>query len=94
MTAPGPVNEVLAERARQLAAQFPARTHERRAAAALWIALATTSTTRTARRALAGFASPDTQAIASALLDDWERLITTGGHDREQQTEDPPAPGQ
>ena len=73
MTAAGVANEVLAERAHQLAAQFPARTHERRAAAALWVALLTTSTTRTARRALAGFASPDTRAIATVLLDDWER---------------------
>jgi hypothetical protein len=73
MTAAAAVSQQLAERARQLALEYPPRTHERRAAAALWVALATTTTTRTARRALAGFASPDTQAIAAALLDDWER---------------------
>jgi len=69
---PQATNEQLAERARQLAIQYPPRTGERRAAAALWAALSTTRTTAGAIRALAGFASPDTRAVAAALLDRWE----------------------
>jgi len=78
---PQATNEQLAERARQLAIQYPPRTRERRAAAALWAALSTTRTTAGAIRALAGFASPDTRAVAAALIDCWERQEpTTGGN--------------
>lgn len=81
MTAAAGVNELLAERARQLAREYPPRTHERRAAAALYAALITTRTPASARRALAGFASPVARSVATALLDTWaddRPLITTG----------------
>jgi len=58
----------LADRARQLAEQHPPRTPERRAAAALYVALTTTRTADAARRALATFGDPPTRAAAMALL--------------------------
>jgi hypothetical protein len=68
------VNELFAERAFQLAREHAPRSHARRAAAALWVALATTRTPAGARRALR-FASPDTRAVAAALLDVWEAQL-------------------
>ena len=44
------------------------RTSQRRAAAALYVALTETSTIDGARRALAGFAAPDVEAAALELL--------------------------
>ena len=72
MTAVAGVNELLAERAARLAREYAPRTHERRAAAALYAALVTTRTPAAARRALAGFATPVAQSVAAALLDAWE----------------------
>ena len=62
----------LADRARQLAEQHPPRTPERRAAAAVYVALTTTRTTEAARRAL-GFADPVTRAAAAKLLEELDR---------------------
>jgi hypothetical protein len=62
----------LADRARQRARQHPARTPERRAASALYVALTTTKTADAARRALA-FTDPATRLAAVALLDELER---------------------
>jgi hypothetical protein len=59
----------LRERARQIAAQLPARTPERRAAAACWAALSTTGGIDAARRALTTFGSARTQADAAALIE-------------------------
>jgi hypothetical protein len=61
-------NKQLAEAARQAAEQHPARTPERRAAAALWVALGDTKTPSAARTALGTFADPQTTADATALL--------------------------
>lgn len=58
----------LAELARIEAERYPARSPERRAAAALWTALITTKTVGAARSALAGFAAPDVRAAALDLL--------------------------
>lgn len=52
------------------------RTPERRAAAALWTALTTTSTLNGARNALPGFTTAQTAAAALELLD---RLTATEG---------------
>jgi len=60
-------NERLAELARERAARYPSRTPERRAAAALYVALADTRTPEGARRALS-FASQSVRADALALL--------------------------
>lgn len=61
-------NEQLAELARARAERHPPRTPERRAAAALYIALADTRTLDAARRALSTFGTPQTRADATALL--------------------------
>ncbi len=66
----------LADRARQLAEQHPARTPERRAAAALYVALTTTKTTDAARRALGTFGDLATRAAAAALLGQLEQETT------------------
>ncbi len=58
----------LADRARQLAREYAPRTPERRAAAALYVALTTTKTTDAARRALTTFGDPATRAAARELL--------------------------
>lgn len=58
----------LAELARLEAERHPPRTRERRAAAALWAALVTTSTASAARSALAGFATAEACADALDLL--------------------------
>lgn len=60
--------EQLAELARQAAEQHPPRSAERRAAAALWVALTDAATIAAAKRALAGFASPEVEAAAIQLL--------------------------
>jgi hypothetical protein len=65
-------NADLAERARQLAGQYMPRTPERRAAAALYVALADTKTPDGARRALA-FADKTTRTDALVLLRMFER---------------------
>jgi hypothetical protein len=57
-------NADLTSRARQLAMQHPPRTPERRAAAAVYVALTTTKTTDAARRALGTFGDPQTRAAA------------------------------
>lgn len=49
--------------------RFPPRTRERRAAASLAVALADTKTIDAAKRALATFTDPRTQADALDLLD-------------------------
>ena len=66
---PGPGNAGLAARARQAAEQHPARTPERRAAAAGWVVLSGTKSLDSARRALRTFGSARTQADAAGLLD-------------------------
>ena len=66
---PGPGNAGLAARARQAAEQHPARTPERRAAAACWVVLSGTKSLDSARRALLIFGSARTQADAAGLLD-------------------------
>lgn len=58
----------LAEFARLEAEQHEPKTPERRAAAALWTSLITTSTVDGARSALAGFAAPDVADDALRLL--------------------------
>jgi hypothetical protein len=59
--------EQLAELARLEAERHPARTPERRAAAALWVSLITTKTVDSARSALV-FAPLEVQADALRLL--------------------------
>lgn len=66
-------NECLAEMARDRAGRYPPRTPERRAAAALYVALADTRTPDTARRALSTFGTPQTRADALALLRELEQ---------------------
>ena len=66
-------NDTLAARAADLAEAHPARTPGRRAAAALYIALATTKTPDSARRALGTLRDPDTRAAAAGLLGQLER---------------------
>lgn len=63
----------LAERAAKVAAQYPPRTPERRAAAALHVALATTKTTGAARRALGTVRDSEARLAALALLGQLER---------------------
>jgi hypothetical protein len=63
----------LADRARRLAAQHPPRTPERRAAAAVYVAL---TTTEAARKALATFGDPVTRAAAATLLGELTREDT------------------
>jgi hypothetical protein len=46
----------------------PPRSPERRAAAALWVALTDTGTIAAARRALSGFATPEVERAAVELL--------------------------
>jgi predicted short-subunit dehydrogenase-like oxidoreductase (DUF2520 family) len=58
----------LADLARAEAERYPPRTPERRAAAALWVALTDTKSIDAARRALEGFAAPHVQADALELL--------------------------
>ena len=58
----------IAELAFAEAERYPARSAERRAAAALWTALITTKSVDAARSALAGFAAPDVLADAVELL--------------------------
>ena len=53
--------------------QHPARTPGRRAAAALYVALATTKTPDSARRALGTIRDADTRAAAAELLGQLER---------------------
>jgi hypothetical protein len=65
-------NERLAEMARERAEDHPPRTPERRAAAALYVALDTTRTPGAARRAL-DFADDATRNGALALLRMLER---------------------
>jgi hypothetical protein len=50
------------------AEQHPARTPERRAACHLWSALITSPTVDAARKAIATFGEPETQADAEQLL--------------------------
>ena len=64
----------LAELAFAEACRHPVRSPARRAAAALWTALCTTSTLNGARNALPGFTTPETAAAALALMD---RLAAT-----------------
>jgi len=66
---PASSNAVLRARARHIAQQLPARTPERRAVVACWIALSDTSSLDSARRALRTFGSERTQADAAAILD-------------------------
>jgi hypothetical protein len=66
----------LADRARQLTRQYPPRTPERRAAAAVYVALTTTRTTDAARRALGTFGDPSARTDAAALLSQIEQEIT------------------
>ena len=66
----------LADRARQIAGRYPPRTPERRAAAAVYVALTTTKTTEAARKALATFGDAATRADAVALLSQIEQEIT------------------
>lgn len=63
-------NDQLADRARQLAETHPPRTPGRRAAVAVFVALTTSRTPDAARRALATFGTPQTQADARRLLDE------------------------
>ncbi len=56
-------------RAGQIARQLPARTPERRAVAACWVALSGASSLDAARRALCTFGSEQVQADAAAILD-------------------------
>lgn len=72
MTVPG-TNEALADWACQLVQSHPPRTPERRAAAACWTALITTSTIRAAHQALSTFSDPGTRAAAAVLLGKLER---------------------
>jgi hypothetical protein len=65
---PGGSNDALRERARQVADEHPARSPERRAAAACWAVLCTTPTVDAARKALADFGSERTQTDAADLL--------------------------
>jgi hypothetical protein len=65
-------NEHLVELAREHTERYAPRTPERRAAAALYIALTTTKTPDAARRALATFGTPQTRADARGLLDQLE----------------------
>jgi hypothetical protein len=69
-------NAVLADRAVRLGRQHPPRTPGRRAAAAVYVALATTKTTEAARKALATFADPVTRAAAATLLSQIEQEIS------------------
>jgi hypothetical protein len=62
-------NAVLADAAIRLGRQHPPRTPGRRAAAAVYVALATTKTTEAARKALATFGDPVTRAAAVTLLE-------------------------
>lgn len=73
----------LTEQVRAEAEQHPARSPERRAAAALWTALITTKSVGAARSALAGFAAPDVLADAVELL---HRLAATAATATEQET--------
>jgi hypothetical protein len=68
-------NERLADLARERAGRYPPRTPERRAAAALYVALDTTKTPDAARRALE-FADKATRTDALALLRILERETT------------------
>jgi hypothetical protein len=63
-----PSNAVLADRARAEAERHPARTPERRAAAAAYVALCDTPTLDAARRALATFTDAPTASAATRLL--------------------------
>jgi hypothetical protein len=58
----------LTEQVRAEAERHPARSPERRAAAALYVALTTTSSVDAARKALTGFTTPEVEADALALL--------------------------
>jgi hypothetical protein len=68
-------NAALAELVRERAERYPPRTPERRAAAALWVALADTKTLDAARRAL-DFVSPAVRTDAFALLCELEHEAT------------------
>lgn len=59
----------LRERAHRIARQLGARTPERRAMVACWVALAGAPSLDSAYRALRTFGSPQTQAAAAELLD-------------------------
>jgi len=74
-------NEHLAEHAREHAERHAARSPERRAAAALYVALITTKTPDAARRALE-FAGKAARTDALALLDILERQATAAGAER------------
>jgi len=67
------MDATLADHARQLAREYPARSPERRAAAALHTALVTTKTADAARRALDTFGDASTRAAAQVLLDGLQR---------------------
>jgi hypothetical protein len=66
----------LADRARQLAGQYPPRTPECRGGGAAYVALTTTKTTEAACKALATFGDSATRADARALLSQIEQEIT------------------
>jgi len=74
-------NEHLADLACERAERYPPRTPERRAAAALYVALDTTTTPDAARRAL-DFVSPAVRAEAFALLCILEREAAAAGAER------------
>jgi hypothetical protein len=67
------LNTTLADQAAALAERHEPRTPGRRAAAALHVALLTTSTTDGARRALGTLRDADTAAAALALLAELEQ---------------------
>ncbi len=83
ITCPGTGNAALAGRARQEADRHAARTPERRAAAACWVALTSTQTVDAARRSLATFGSERTQADAVALLGRLAAADCSISYDRE-----------
>jgi hypothetical protein len=62
-------NSEIADWAAAIVRKHSPRSPERRAAAAAWAALSTTRSVPSARRALATFGTPETQAAAEALLD-------------------------
>lgn len=74
-------NEQLAELARERAERYSPRTPERRAAAALYVALADTRTSDGARRALA-FADKPVRDVALVLLRRLEREATEAARER------------
>jgi hypothetical protein len=69
-------NAVLADAAIRLGRQHPPRSSGRRAAAAVYVALATTKTAEAARKALATFGDPASRAEARALLSQIEQEIS------------------